>query len=79
MLEKNPTHSDPMTNFEHFRGKSSCERTERHFFNGLQVQLHKIWPNTGNTHEKTDSINTTWYQVPPGSTTGVHIVVNTWY
>ena len=25
---------------QHFRGKSSCERTETYFFNGLQIQLH---------------------------------------
>ena len=29
---------------KHFRGKSSCECTERYLFNGLQVQLHNIWP-----------------------------------
>ena len=26
------------------RGKSSCERTEMYFINGLQTQLHKNWP-----------------------------------
>ena len=30
------------TNFQQFRG-NSCERTERYFFNGLQIQLHKNW------------------------------------
>ena len=45
MLEKALTHSEAMkTNFQHFRGKSSCERTERYFFNGLQTQPHKNWP-----------------------------------
>ena len=29
--------------FPIFRGKSSCERTERYFFNGLQIRLHKNW------------------------------------
>ena len=32
------------TNFQHFRGKSLCERTEMYFFNGLQIQLRKNWP-----------------------------------
>ena len=44
-MENTPTHSEVRkTNFQHFRGKSSCERTERYFFNGLQIQLHKNWP-----------------------------------
>ena len=44
ILEKAPTHSEAKkTDFQHFRGKSSCERTERHLFNGLQIQLHKNW------------------------------------
>ena len=50
MLEKAPTHSEARkTNFQHFRGKSSCERAEKYFFNGLQIQLHinKNWPKTG--------------------------------
>ena len=40
VLEKSPIHSEARkTNFRHFlREKSSCERTERHFFNGLQIQ-----------------------------------------
>ena len=42
---KLPSHSEARkTNFQHFRGKSSCERTERCFFNWLQIQLHKNWP-----------------------------------
>ena len=41
ILEKTLSHSQARkTNFQHFRGKSSCERTERYFFNGLQIQLH---------------------------------------
>ena len=35
---------DSPANFQHFRGKSSCEHTERYFFNGLQIRLHKNWP-----------------------------------
>ena len=55
ILEKAPTYSEARkTNFQHFRGKSSCERTERYIFNGLQIQLHKndpigdcnrVWPS----------------------------------
>ena len=36
--------------FQHFRGKSSCERTERYFFNGLQIQLLNNWPNNTRVH-----------------------------
>ena len=32
-MEKAPTHSEARkTNFQHFRGESSCERTQRYFF-----------------------------------------------
>ena len=42
---KLPTHSEARkTNFQLFRGKSSFERTERYFFNGLQIQVHNNWP-----------------------------------
>ena len=45
LREKAPTHSEARkTNFQYSRGKSSCERSERYFFNGLQIQLHKNWP-----------------------------------
>ena len=44
-MKKAPTHSEArQTNSQHFRGYSSCERTERYFFNGLQIQLNKNWP-----------------------------------
>ena len=45
-LRETPTHSEERkTNLQHFRGKSSCERNERYFFNAtLQIQLHKNWP-----------------------------------
>ena len=44
ILEKPPTHFEARkTNFQHFRGKRSCERTQSYFFNGLQIQLHKNW------------------------------------
>ena len=47
ILEKTPSHSEARkTNFQHFRGKTSCERTESYFFNRLQIQLHKNWPHT---------------------------------
>ena len=45
-MEKASTHSDASkTIFQHFRGKPSCQRTERYFFNGLQIQLRKNWPH----------------------------------
>ena len=45
-VDKAPTHSEARkTNFQHFRGKSSCERIKRYFFNGLQIQLRKNWPS----------------------------------
>ena len=44
--EKAPTRSEARkTNFQYFRGKSSCERTEMYFFNRLQIRLHKNWPD----------------------------------
>ena len=30
-------------NFQHFRGKSSCECTGMYFFNRMQTQLHESW------------------------------------
>ena len=42
ILEKTPVQSEAReTIFEHFRGKRLCERTERterYFFNGLQIR-----------------------------------------
>ena len=44
ILEKGPNHSGARkTNFQHFRGQSSCKHIERCFFNGLQIQLHNNW------------------------------------
>ena len=45
-MEKLPTHSEASkTNSQYFRGQTSCEHIERCVFNGLQIQLHKNWPN----------------------------------
>ena len=40
-MEKAQTHPEARrTNLTHFRRNSSCERAERYFFNGLEIQLH---------------------------------------
>ena len=40
-MEKAQTHPEARrTNLTHFRRNSSCERAERFFFNGLEIQLH---------------------------------------
>ena len=41
IMEKAQTHPEARrTNLTHFRRNSSCERAERYFFNGLEIQLH---------------------------------------
>ena len=45
ILEKTPIHSEARkTNFQHVRGKTSYERAEKYFFNGLHIQVHKNSP-----------------------------------
>ena len=44
-LRKTIRHSEArIINFLRFRGKSSCERTERNIFNGLEIELHRNLP-----------------------------------
>ena len=46
VLDKAPIRSEARkTSCNNFRGQRSCERTERYFLNGLQIQLQNNWPS----------------------------------